>query len=131
MTLSTSGIKNNRYRFALTSFVYICFTMFAVFFGAVYEAFSHEVYSYYMIYAFALPLFLGVFPFAFLLLRGSPFPGRLSFNLYNSGIASLTVGCIIKGMLDIYGTTNGLLNVYFAVGIPLVLSGAIIYFKKR
>ena len=99
--------------------------MFAAFFGAVYEAFSHEVYSYFMIYAFALPLFLGVFPFSFMLLKNTPFPSRLSLNLYNSGIACLTVGCIIKGMLDIYGTTNGLMNVYFTVGGLLAVAGVI------
>jgi hypothetical protein len=30
-------------------------TLFFAFFGAVYEAFGHGVYSYFMIYAFAFP----------------------------------------------------------------------------
>ena len=66
-----------------------------------------------------------------MLLRNPPFPGRLAFNLYNSGIASLTVGCIIKGMLDIYGTTNGLMNVYFAVGAVFTVCGIALYAAGR
>ena len=39
------------------------------FFGAVYERFSHEVYSYYMIYAFAIPLVMGALPYSVMALK--------------------------------------------------------------
>ena len=110
-----------------TIFVYLCFSVFCAVFGAVYELFSHEVYSYYMIYAFGFPLVLGSFTFALLFIAGSRFPDRLSFNLYNSGVACLTVGSIVKGAFDIYGTENGLIRVYLIVGAPLWVAGIVIY----
>ena len=42
-------------------------TLFLVLFGAVYESFSHGVYSYFMLYAFAIPLVFGVTLYAVLL----------------------------------------------------------------
>ena len=42
---------------------YVAVALFCALFGAVYEIFSHEVYSYPMIYAFAIPLAGGALPF--------------------------------------------------------------------
>ena len=99
--------------------------MFLALFGAVYELFSHEVYSYFMIYAFAVPLMLGVMPYA-LLLISRKVPGRAALNLWNSGIAALSVGCVFRGVLEIYGTTNSLGAVYPIVGSLLLTIGLII-----
>ena len=99
-------------------------TAFLALFGAVYELFSHEVYSYFMIYAFAVPLMLGVMPYA-LLLISRKVPGRAALNLWNSGIAALSVGCVSRGVLEIYGTTNSLTVVYPAAGSLLLASGLI------
>ena len=74
--------------------------MFLALFGAVYELFSHEVYSYFMIYAFAVPLMLGVMPYA-LLLISRKVPGRAALIPWNSGIAALSVGCVFRGVLEI------------------------------
>ena len=100
-------------------------TVFLALFGAVYELFSHEVYSYFMIYAFAVPLMLGVMPYA-LLLISRKVPGRAALNLWNSGIAALSVGCVFRGVLEIYGTTNSLGAVYPIVGSLLLTIGLII-----
>ena len=92
-------------------------------FGAVYERFSHGVYSYYMIYAFALPMMLGALPLLLLALRGRAFPGRTVLWLWNAGIAALTIGCLFRGALDIYGTTHRLTIVYPIVGGGLLAAG--------
>ena len=97
-------------------------TVFLALFGAVYEIFSHEVYSYYMIYAFAIPLVLGVLPYSLLLIFRK-YPGRVALNLWNSGIAALSVGCAFRGALDIYGTTNVLSAVYPVAGFALLTAG--------
>ena len=99
-------------------------TAFLALFGAVYELFSHEVYSYFMIYAFAVPLMLGVLPYT-LLLISRKVPGRAALNLWNSGIAALSVGCVFRGVLEIYGTTNSLCVVYAAAGGALLAAGLI------
>ncbi|MBO5228836.1 MAG: hypothetical protein J6B39_07590 [Lachnospiraceae bacterium] len=110
-----------------TAFVYILVTIFCAVFGAVYEYFSHEVYSYFMLYAFIFPL---VSAGAFLcmslnLMKKSPGAGIR--NLYHSGIATLTVGSIMRGVLDIYGTTNWLISIYWVVGTLLVVVSIICY----
>jgi len=112
-------------------FVYFFIALFCILFAAVYEHFSHQVYSNYMIYTFMFPLFGGALPFAVIFIFGKKHtPGRLSFNLYNSGIAALTVGSILKGVLEIYGTSNGLISVYWFVGFGLAGIGLLIYIAE-
>lgn len=112
-------------------------------FGMIYELFSHEVYSFYMIYAFLIPLVPGALlnlVIAWLAVRkekrlrireaaepretrvgtGIFFPGRFTRFAWNAGIAALTVGSIFKGVLDIYGTTNKLIAVYPLVAAILL-----------
>ena len=115
---------------ALTGFIYLIVAVFCAVFGAVYEHFSHQVYSAYMVYAFAFPLVAGSVVFCGLSLFGKFFPGRVAFNLYNSGIATLTVGSIFKGVLEIYGTTNSLSDIYFIVGLVFVIVGFVLFFSK-
>jgi len=54
-------------------------------------------------------------------------PGRLTLNLYNAGIATLTVGSIMKGVMEIYGTTNDILQIYWIVGFGFVGIGLLLY----
>ena len=89
-------------------------------FGAVYEAFSHGVYSYFMIYAFAFPLLLGAIPYTILMLNGKN-PGWVFLNLWNSAIAAFSTGSVFAGVLEIYGTTNSLVTVYPIIGCALAL----------
>lgn len=91
-------------------------------FGLLYELFSHGVYSGWMIFAFAVPLFLGALLYA-LLLHFDKAPGRLFLNLWNAGVACLSVGSVFQGVLAIYGTTNALIVVYPIAGGILMLLG--------
>ena len=103
-------------------------SLFCIFFGAVYEAFSHEVYSFYMIYAVVFPLAGGTLPFMFLGLGFiKKYPGSQACHLYHWGIATLTLGSIVKGVLEIYGTTNALAVIYWPVGSLLILAGIITF----
>lgn len=108
-----------------TAFLYLLVSLFCALFGAAYERFSHEVYSFYMIYAFVFPLAGGTFPFLAISLFRKRYPGAVARNLYHSGIATLTVGSIVQGVLDIYGTTNRLTGLYWIVGVILVISGIV------
>ncbi len=111
-----------------TAFVYLLISCFCALFGAIYEIYSHEVYSFYMIYAFAFPLVGGALPFSAIgLFRIKKYPYSASRNIYHSGIATLTVGSIIRGVLEIYGTTNSLVKYYWLVGISLLLAGVLAY----
>ncbi len=104
---------------------------FLAFFGAVYEHFSHEVYSYYMIYAFAVPLLLGALPFGILALKDKT-PDRAFVDLWNSAVAAFAVGSVFRGVLDIYGTTNRLIIVYPIAGAVLAVSALLAcVFRRR
>lgn len=105
---------------------YIAASLFCALFGAVYELFSHEVYSYSMIYAFVIPLAGGALPFlAVAMGHIGRFPGRISRSLYHAAITTFTIGSIMKGVLEIYGTTSALLPVYWITG-GLLIAGAVI-----
>ena len=53
-----------------------------------------------------------------------------SRNLYHSGIAALTAGALVRGILDIYGTANGLTRLYWYAGVGFVAAGIVRYFWK-
>ncbi|MCR5155803.1 MAG: hypothetical protein K6C96_03865 [Butyrivibrio sp.] len=95
-------------------------TAFLALFGAIYELFSHGVTSYYMIYAFGIPLIMGVLPYEVMLIKNK-FPGKPFTDIWNTAIATLSIGCVFKGVLEIYGTTNRLIIVYPIAGAVLVL----------
>ena len=106
-------------------------TAFLAFFGAVYEAFSHGVYSYFMIYAFAISLVMGVIPCTMLLLWEKQ-PSIPFLRLWSAAIAVLSTGCAFQGVLEIYGTTNQLVIAYpIAGGLLLTAALACILFKPR
>lgn len=79
-----------------------------------------------MIYAFSIPLVLGVIPYLFIVLFGKVMPSDFSRNFWNYGLITLTIGSVMRGVLDIYGTDN--FTVYlFLLGIPLALTGLVGY----
>ncbi len=97
--------------------------------AAIYGLFSHGVYSYFMIYAFMIPLLGGALPHLFKAVRISDaqtseraliksegiYKSAKKYNLKDAQlalVATLTVGSLMKGALDIYGTTNRLLMAY-------------------
>lgn len=124
MILSTS---NKRQHVIHGIQIYLGITIFCILFSVIYEAFSHEVYSNFMIYLALVPLFGGLLPFLLLLFSKLPYPARLSLNAYNSGIATLTVGCCLKGVFEIYGSSCPLITVYWIAGAALVLLGLLTY----
>ncbi len=131
MTLSTSDIEKSAVRASKTAFVYLLISLFLILFGAVYELFSHDVYSYFMIYAFAFTLVGGTLPFTLMQkLHIAKYPPNHALFLYHSGIATLTVGSVVRGVLDIYGTTNVLTGYYWYVGIALVLTGIVAFVSQ-
>lgn len=127
--MSTLDTNSSKKYLAKTGFIYILISIFCMVFGLIYEYYSHGVYSNYMIYAFAFPLVGGALPFTVMsLYKIKRLPNRLTFNLYNSGIATLTIGSIMQGVINIYGTTNNLLIVFWVVGIALSLISLLLYF---
>lgn len=123
--MSTSD--NRRKQILRTAFFYTLITLFCVIFGAVYEQFSHGVYSYKMIYAFAVPLILGTIVLFLIALRAGRFPNSGSLLYWNCGVAALTIGLLFNGVLDIYGTTNQWIIVYYIAAGILLVTGIVLY----
>ena len=107
---------------------------FTLVFAAVYEYFSHGVYSNAMIFAFLIPLLMVTIPYLFggRLGRGSLFGAKgrresayMAFSFYESAVVTFLCGSIYSGILEIYGTTNRLSVVYPVAGGGLLLLSAI------
>lgn len=103
--------------------------LFCALFSAVYEAFSFGVYSYFMLFAFVIPLLGCSLPYSIIVYRSKGIPGALALNLWNSGIALLTVGAIVQGVIEIYGTTNRLVIFYGIAGAVFCISGIAAWLK--
>ena len=126
MTLSTSD--NKPLDLEKWKRVYLYVSVGTLIFSMIYECFSHDVFSPYMVFAVAFPLLGGLL--AGELLKKVPpkhLPGPLSAEIYHCGIATLTVGSIIQGVLEIYGTANPLVLGYLAAGAGLVILSLILW----
>ncbi len=120
--------------------------------AAVYGLFSHGVYSYFMTYAFMTPLLGGALPHLIAAMKGTDSsmansadereqsaaseeqagPAKIidAKDIQLALIATLTIGSLLKGVLDIYGTTNRLLIAYPVLAL-LVLVIALAAVVKR
>ena len=68
-----SDRASNKGKYGSTIGAYLLAAVCCAAFGAIYECFSHGVYSYYMTYAFMIPLLAGALP-------APPFSGPFSFR---------------------------------------------------
>lgn len=107
-----------------TAAVYLSVALFCGIFSYVYERFSHGVYSDFMVYLFLFPLLGGALPHLAILFFRARAPRRLSENLYNSGVATLTVGSCLRGIFEIYGTSSPYVAAYWWAGAALLMLGA-------
>lgn len=120
--LDIKDIKNKRKNFFIISVIcLIC--------GIIYELFSHQVYSIFMIGAFVIPLVMGtIIPSIVCKIK---MPSNIENNLYNASIATFTFGSFINGFLNIYGTTNSKIWIYFIVGIILLCISVANYILRK
>ena len=96
-------------------------------FGLIYEHFSFGVWSHFMGFAFVIPLLLGALP-ALLVRRG---PSPAAAQLYGGFVLTLTLGSLVRGALDIYGTTNGKLIAYPILAGLMLLAAVVCEIRSR
>ncbi len=106
--------------------IYIGVTVFCVVFFLVYDRFSHGVHSPFMTFMFAIPMALGVIPCG-IFLAVERQPGRLTQNLWNSGVAMLTISSGLRGVFEIAGTSSDWRIALTIAGAALLMIGAIAY----
>lgn len=110
--LSILDIKSKSFRYFISSFITIVFSF-------IYEQFSHNVYSNYMIFAFLIPFSSSIIYFIIYRLKIN-ICSRESDDLLFASTITLTFGSLMQGVLDIYGTTNHLAVIYWYVGNSLL-----------
>lgn len=125
MILSISDInrkiKNNIIAMGMIS-------IFCLVFSSIYNEFGHGVNSFYMTFLFLWPL-LGVVLYLVMFILNFV-PSRITINAVNGGIAALTSGSLVKGILEIAGTSSDYEIVFFIIGIGMILIGAIDLIKN-
>ena len=121
-----SPVESTQSAWVRLAFRYLLVTILCAVFGAVYELFSHGVYAYGMLYAFAVPLILGVLPALLFAWYGKRLPCGPSRLLWGFAVSALTVGCLFSGALEIYGTSSELTAVYWLAGGVCMMMGVLI-----
>lgn len=103
-----------------TSLIYLSISIIAVAVNQIYAIFAHGVSSHSMTFMFLYPLLGGALLYFFIehlmvdLMRKPKY--RIFFNIYISGLAALTFGSFLKGILEIAGTESAFTILFFIVG---------------
>jgi len=116
--LSISGIEKSLRRHILA---FLGAAAFGLLLSTVYNLYSHGVHSFFMSFLFLWPLLGAVWYGILAALRVSPH--RLSKNLMNAGIATVTAGSLLRGIFEIAGTSSAYQNLFFTAGVILIFWG--------
>jgi hypothetical protein len=126
------NIKKQSKHFRKTILTYLILSILAIVVNKVYALFGHGVSSPAMTWMFLYPLIGGalfyslICGFANKIIKFTLY--RLFFNIFNSGIATLTFGSFLKGVMDIAGAGSIYLVFYYVVGGLFVAAGLILMF---
>lgn len=97
-------------------YTYGVVVLFCIFGTKIYEQFSYGEYFLYMRSMFWFP-FAGSMALAMLFYKLERTVSRKSFLLWNSGIAALTVGCLVRGIITISGRSSSYDRYYWFAGV--------------
>jgi len=130
LSILAINTRKNESQLRKTILTYLIVSAAAVVFDQVYGVFSHGVDSVAMTWMFLYPL-LGGTLFYFIVSKLFPhiihFAGcRVFSNIHNSGIATLTLASLLKGVFEIAGTNSPHLIYYHVVGWGFLAAGLII-----
>ena len=114
MILSTSVTNPSKKRFRKTVLIYALLTIFFFAFSRIYESFSFGETSSHMHYLFVIPLAGGILLLLFM--KAIPNLSRLSLNLWNSAVATLTAGVLFRGIVNLSGRSTTLDQPYWYLG---------------
>ena len=91
---------------------YIIVSIICLIVSLVYEHFSHGVISIFMLYAFVIPLVAGITKLILNML--------INNTIYRASWITLLVYSYMRGVIEIFGTTNRLLPIFSYVGVSLL-----------
>ncbi len=111
---------------------YTVWTIFCIVIAYVYSLFSHGVTSPYMTLLFLFPLVLGVLPAVFCLMFKKKVQTHFfATHLYHTGVISLALSSILRGIFDIAGTSSIYQTALMIIGGLLLISGFICFMAKK
>ena len=113
--MSTSVTNPSKKRFKKTALIYTLLSIFFFAFSRIYESFSFGETSTYMHYLYAVPL-VGCL-LLLIILKIIPNLSRLSLNLWNSAVATLTAGVLFRGIVNLSGRSTTLDQPYIYTSI--------------
>jgi len=119
--LCTSGIERRLY--VKTALAYFLTSIICIAVTNIYALFGHGIRSGSMDLMFLYPLIGGIASFVFT----TP---RISYNLYNSGIATLTSAAMLDGIMEIAGTSSNKIRYIRIFGIVLIIATAFVKLIK-
>lgn len=137
MILSTSEQNEDQNKWAKRlAKGYGVVTVVTLLFSVIYEYNSHGVYSLHMMGLALYPLLGGVLVFSLLAVSARRWSVHwITVGTYQAAILSFMFGSLVKGVLDIYGTSSLYTCVYWWAGIGcsvLCVGSAILFtFVKR
>lgn len=112
--MSTSVTNTENKRTIRTFITYLALTSFLFIFSRVYESLSYGEISFFMHYMFFVTLIGGALLLGMLTLK--PNLSRMTFNLWNSGVATITVGFLLRGIINLSGRSTTLDQPYWFIG---------------
>ena len=112
-----------------TFYSYFISSVILFIFQLVYHHFSHGVTSQELKWVWVIPMVGGAFLFIFKKILNT-FQNRLAFNLFNTGLTSYIVGMILKGILEIAGTSSPYIGIYPMIGMIILGISLFIYISS-
>lgn len=122
MTLSTSVIDPQKRRMKRTAVTGGLLGLLCGVFTVIYEQFSHGAFSVHMRCMLLFPLVgCGLWGLICYLTPLWSCVDRWAFNFWNTAMATFTLGCLFRGIVNISGRFTKTDRVYLIVGLLLIL----------
>ncbi|MDG4513163.1 hypothetical protein NOL15_10105 [Streptococcus suis] len=115
-------------RFSRTFISYLAMAAFLFIFSRIYESLSYGEVSVFMHYLFCATLVGGILLLG--LLQVKPNLSRITYNLWKSGIATITAGCLLRGIINLSGRSTTLDQPYWYVGAGFLALSLITLFTS-
>jgi hypothetical protein len=116
-------------RLKRTTFQYAGAVIFAVVFNQIYSLFAHGVSSVYMTWLFLPLLIFGLLPAVMLERYGYSATKTKAYaffhRFYHTGVATVTVGTLLQGIVEIAGTGSKYIMFYWLVGFTVIVIGTL------
>ncbi|NQH95590.1 hypothetical protein HO625_00775 [Streptococcus suis] len=127
--MSTSATNTENKRTIRTFITYLALTSFLFIFSRVYESLSYGETAFHMHYLFCVTLIGGSLLLGLMTIHRTL--SRLTYNLWNSGVAVITAGFLLRGIINLSGRSTTLDQPYWYVGAGFLILAVISLFIKQ